>query len=311
MVRRALSLLPLVVLLGCSSTGGPDGGDQVGVDGGTRNDGVGDGGALDLTRAPDCPVEAAWLVELRGSVVDEEGAAVADAKVQTCVRTDTAQLLCLQPATTDEDGAFRVVVPENARCMVRATSRVILPLTDNATVYCPVVLPASEATLAVDVPYVLLSTTPATTLPPLGDASAERTVVFADGLEVSVVPEGIFAEDYAELAARRLAPDEVPDCVLRDAPDFEALYAFSPEGDIFGAGFDARIPNGTGLLPGTEVELYAQGGLHCELADDSVIEEGVWQQFGTGSVSGDGAVIEMTGGEALPCFNWLAYRAAP
>ena len=302
------AVLPLLFLgmAGCAPVGGS--GTPSGVEDGGASDTPGDAG-LDLTRDPGCPAQAAWVAQLTGSVVDEDEAPVPGARVQTCVRTDTERLLCLQPATVDDEGAFQVTVPQNARCMLRATARVVLPLSDTATVYCHVDLPLDAASLHVDAPYVLFDTTPAGMVPPIGDASAVRTVTFGDGLEIDVVPERIFMDDYGRLAARRFAPDEVPSCMLTDAPELDAVYAFSPEGDIYDDGFALRIPNHTGLAAGAEVELYALGGLSCSLPDDTLIEEGVWQRFGTARVGDDGAAIDVPAGQGLPCFNWMGYRA--
>lgn len=294
----------VVGLWGCPVSAPMDAG------GGSVADAGSDAG-IDLSRADSCPVENPWVVVLEGQVVDEERNAVVKALVQTCVRTQTGRLLCLQPVPVDERGHFEVIVPEAARCMDRATARVLEPLADRATVYCHLDLPADAPTLTVTEPFVLPTTRRAEVLPPLGEVDAPRVVQFSGGVEVDVVPSAIFTDDYDSLAARTLAPTDVPACMLNDAPQFVGLLAFSPEGNINGSGFSARIPNTYGLASGALMNLYAQGGLLCALADGETIEEGEWARFGEGMVSSDGTIIEIASANGLPCFNWLGLAAAP
>ena len=94
-----------------------------------------------------------------------------------------------------------------------------------------------------------------------------------------------------------------------DPPD--GLWAFWPESAVDGVGFPVRIPNTGNLAAGTQVDLFVLGGLECNLDDGTHVPEGVWSQYGTGTVRADGAVIESDAGSGLPCFTWFGYRARP
>jgi len=118
-------------------------------------------------------------------------------------------------------------------------------------------------------------------------------------------------DSYEELAATRLAPTTDGLCFL-DAPEsLEAVYAFSPEGDLKESTAALRIPNSTGLAADTVVDLYVLGGLSCSLASGAKVKEGDWVKFGQATVSSDGSVIEASGENGLPCINWFGYGVAP
>jgi hypothetical protein len=266
-----------------------------------------DGGVEDLTRDPSCPADVAWVTEVSGHTVDEAGAGFADVVVQLCVRTNEAQFLCLRPSTSQTDGAFTVDVSANARCMERATVRVVKPLTDNATLYCSVPLTTEASSIALETPYAVLSTTPATALPAAGDEDAVRAVGFAGGLSLDVAPAALPNGTYERLAARVL--DDVnaaPACLRVDAPAMSSMVGFSPELDVSGAGLTARLPNSGALAAGTTVPVYALGSIDCRRADGTLLEEGHWDHFADGVVTADGTSVEVAG---VPCLTWLGVGA--
>jgi hypothetical protein len=264
---------------------------------------VTDGGVEDLSRSPDCDTSIPWVTEVSGQTVDEAGAGFADVVVQLCVRTNEAQLLCLRPSTSGDEGAFTVDVAANARCMERATARVIKPLTNNATLYCSVPLTTEASSIVLEAPYTLVSTTPATGLPAVGDEAAVRAVGFAGGLSLDVAPSTLPNGTYERLAARVI--DDVaaaPACLRVDAPAMSSMVGFSPELDVSGAGLTARLPNSGALAAGTTVPVYALGSIDCRRADGTLLEEGHWDHFADGVVTPDGTSIEVAG---VPCLTWL------
>ena len=276
-----------------------DAGPDDAVDGGV------DAGVEDLARSPDCPTTSPWITDISGRVVDEADVAAAGAFVQLCVRTNLDRLLCLRPTTAGDDGAFQADIAANARCMDRATARVVKPLTDTATLYCAVALPQSPdvASVVLEAPFAVLSTTRATDLPPAGDPAVARTVAFAGGASVDVVPAALPDGTYERLAARVLDDvSDAPACLLEGAPALQTVMAFSPEVEVDGAGFSARLPNRGGLAAGTSVPVYALGSIDCRRADDSLVEEGQWEHFGDGVISADGSSIDVAG---VPCLTWL------
>jgi hypothetical protein len=309
MTRASLGLVACVGvwLAACPDTsGGTDAGPDDVVDAGTLED----AGVLDLTRDPSCPADVAWVGEVIGDVVDESGAPVDNAIAQMCVRTHGGLFLCLQPTPTDTDGSFHIVVADNARCADRATLRILVPQADRGTVYCGVALSLTEASLHLDTPFVMVATAQPTVRPAIGDEGEARTVQFGDGLEIDVTPSAlVFPADYERLAARALTTADVPACLLEGAPAFDGLYVFSPESELSQSSFAMRIPNSAGLSNDAQVELWLLGGLSTSLADGTRVQEGVWQQFGTGTVSGP--VIDVPAAQGLPSFNWFGFRAAP
>jgi hypothetical protein len=316
------AVVVLLALGGCSGDGPDDGGR--GADGSAEGDAAADGpdappgelGADEVTEAlPDAPRPAScpadhWLTSLRGAVVDESGRPLEGVKVQLCLRvSETDRLLCLRPADSAADGRWTVVVPDEGRCLSRAVVRVIRPLERLATSYCEVDLTAAAPNLELAEPYVLFATTPATTLPPEGDGAAARTVIFDGGLEVDVVPDRLFlgGDGYAGLAARRVPLESDGLCFVPPELSLDALFAFSPEGDVTGGSLTARLPV-DGLPSGTTATLYVLGSLNCTLPDGTLLEEGALHEVGTAAVGAPGEPLEASGEAGLPCFSWWGYR---
>lgn len=276
---------------------------DVPVDAGTDDAFEADAGVEDLSRAADCPTGSPWITDVSGSVVDEAGVGIGGAFAQMCVRTNLGRLLCLRPTSTVVDGTFVADIAVNARCMERATMRVVKPQTDTATLYCAVPLTTDVASVALSAPYILVTTTPATTLPPEGEGVAVQSVVFADGVGVDVAPAALPDNTWGRLAARVLDVEDAPACLRDDAPPFQTLVAFSPELDIDGGGAAVRLPNRGGVAAGATVPVFALGSIDCRRTDGSLVEEGHWEPLADGVVSADGTSIEVVG---VPCLTWLA-----
>lgn len=259
---------------------------------------------------PEC--RDVFVGAVKGWVAAPGGAPVPRARAQLCVHLSPSDnLLCLQPGTAGEDGVFTIDVPELNRCITRAAMRVLLPDAGKATTYCPVAIDAMPSVLRLRDPYVLFQTRPATTLPPQGDATAVRDVVFEDGLVVEFVPEQWYSGGgiYEELSARRVPVESVGLCLPEGAAPFTGLYAFYPEGSVDGGGvFPVHLPNTDGLAPGAQVELSVLGGLDCLAPGGEPIPEATWQVVGTATVSADGTRIESDAGSGIPCTTWLGYR---
>jgi hypothetical protein len=305
-------LAAIVLLWGCGddASGGIDAGGGGTDAGGADAEPRLDAGDDDPDAGPhNC--EGVWLERIEGTVVDEDGVGVEAGRAQACLRlAPSGTLVCLAPPLTEADGSYAIDVTDRARCVQGAVLRALKPDAPYATSYCHVdVGVTADALLAVPEPTILYRSEPPATLPPLGDETARRTVVFEDGLEIDVVPEALgFGVDYEALGARRIPVDGELPCFARGVAGLEGLYAFLEEGQIEGAGFAFRIPNATGLAAGTEVELLVLGGLDTRLADGSTVEEADFAPFGTGVVSADGSHIAA---EALSYFTWLGYRVVP
>jgi hypothetical protein len=312
----------LALVFGLSACGTTDDSDGEGGRGGDESDtgGGGDAGGEadvvdtpfpevpDTTRDPSCTT-GTWIVQVRGFVETDSGEPVQSAFAQICIReAASGRLTCLAPEDTHANGEFRVNIPENLRCMGSMTLRSLHITSDSATMYCEGQLDdASDAILEVADTLVLHETTRATTLPEMGNQDDSRAVVFSDGLAVDVVPARYYGptlDSYDDLAAQRITATDL--CFLEGEAAFDGLYAFSPEGDVDGDNFGMRVPNTANLAAGTSVGFYVLGGLATLLPNDTQVTEGEWYRYGSGTVSGDGSVIE---GDGLPYFAWFAYRA--
>lgn len=260
--------------------------------------------AIDASPDPSCT--GTWAVGGRGKIVDENGNAVAGARPQLCLRSPTDTLLCVMPPESGADGFWHQEVPEgDPRCVAEVALRALRPSAGFGTTYCHVPLTLNGGVIELREPIVLYATQPATSLPPLGDETAARTVVLADGLELDVIPDVLFGDDYAQLAGRRIDHTDPP--CFAEGIALDGLYVLGPETSVLGeaGGFVVRIP-ADGLAEGTQVELLVLGGLETRLADGSPVHEADFDVFGTGTVS-DGMIVSDVGSE-LPYLSWLGYR---
>ena len=254
-----------------------------------------------------------WVEEARGWVVDELGAPLEGAKVQLCVRVaESGALLCLIPSDSSADGSFRIDIPVDARCMAEATFRSLIPRERFATAYCHAEVSAvsDDAALRINEPFVLYQTRPALSQ----EAGAELyTSSFAGDVSVSFNADDLYGPQADELWARSLAPNAPGLCFLEaDGPQIDAVFAFSPEGDLSGSNAAVVVPNSAGYEPMTELALYALGNLDCSVVgQDEGIEEGAWVQVGTATVDATGARIEASAAQGLPCLNWFGYGPLP
>ncbi len=254
-------------------------------------------------------VEGILLSRVDGVVHDEVGSPLAGVFAQPCLRDPAGELICVRPEETGDDGLFAQQVP--LECWEGVAMRVVLPEAKRALMYCNVPLPEATTVLTIEEPIVLHATIGATTLPAEGDAAIERTVAFDGGLELDVVPDvlNFSGGAYDQLAMAVVPPSSPGVCFLSEGDRPDGLFAFSPEANVEGEGFAVRIPNTFGFAPGQHVALTVLGGLDCVLSDETHLLEGEWREFGRGTVSSDGTVIESDADSGLPCLTWLGVYA--
>lgn len=262
-------------------------------------------------RPDSCGSRYGFASAVRGWAVAPGGKALPGAKAQVCVYPAEGVYTCLAPATAGADGVYTVAIPESLRCFDEAAMRLVLPTSNRAASYCA--LPKlDEPALKLYDPGVLPFANPAIDLPPLGDEQAPRVVKFDDGLEIEAIPsqfEPVGNGSYRDFSGRRIPTEAVGLC--GEAPEFDGLYAFYPEGYVEGPGYATRIPNVDGFAAGTKVDLFVLGGLECMIGgrEGRKVPEAVWENYGAATVSDDGAFIVSDANSGLPCLNWLAYRA--
>jgi len=258
--------------------------------------------SLDTTPDPTCSGE--WVAAITGRVIDSRGFGVPAARPQTCVRVPgDGSVRCLMPPTADAEGWFVSLIEGDNRCMSEVAMRALLPDSRYGTSYSHIDLRPVDGVLHMDRAIALFELDPPATLPPEGDATSSRTVVFDDGLELDVVPDVLFGE-YGELRARRLSQSEFPD-FAREA-GLLGLYAFAPEYRTGESGFAMRIPNNHGLADGDRLELLILGGLDTVLPDGRHVEEADFEVYGTATVSGN--MIVTDAGSELPYLSMVGYR---
>ncbi len=309
--RLALAL----TLAACGGPGGADagaGGTDAGADAGPEDASVctppadDPFGCEDLTPDPACG--ASWVVGVTGRIVTEAGTGVEGARAQLCVRVHPDDgLVCLPPPAADADGRFAIVVDGTVRCQSRAAMRAIAPGMPFGTTYCPVEYPAGGGPIFdVGDPYVLHPVVDAADVPPVGDATAQREVTFADGLVLTLAPIDIpLAGDYEALSGAPVDP-AAAGCFAGGLV-LDGAYTFRPETTV-DAGAAVSIPNTGGLASGTEVDLYVLGGLETRLLDGTEVEEGTLGLVGPATVSADGTAIVGGPDSRLPYLSWLLWK---
>lgn len=237
---------------------------------------------------------------LAGRVVTERFELAEGVKAQLCLRTSGAERpVCLRPEDTGPDGVFRINVPAENRCVEHAVIRVLKPLSDHVTLYCPLELSTTGEPLRMDAPLILHDTHAAQIVPPEGDPSTPRPVTFDPTMTVVVTPDALYAngDGYPALAGRTI---DTRGC--NTGPEDLALYAFSPEADVDGDGFPFRWSPPADLEVGETVRLHVLGGLGCTL-DGALLPEGEWVEIGSATVGApEEGLLDVP---RLPCLTWL------
>lgn len=270
--------------------------------------------AIDRTRAASCPASARWVVAVRGRVVDQDGAPIEGAYVQTCLlQGGSDRRVCLRPAISTADGVLTAILPEESRCVDELALRMVVPESTRATGYCSVPEDVVDGVIVPSRPLVLLDTAPARSLPPAGDPASMREIAF-DGITVTASPSAIGPESYDAMAAVVVPGALATETCLGDGTPMDVLVGFSPEASVelvegLPTRIDASALAAGSLSPGESVELFVLGGLAVELASGVEVREGHWHRFATATVAPDGSIT--TGaGAGLPYLGWLGMRRA-
>ena len=280
---------------------------------------------LDRTPDPACETSGAtgarWVAGVRGRVIDTQSdRGVEGATIRHCLRGPSGEVVCTDPtpedgATTDDDGWYGAVLPEELRCADRLSIEVSPPEPGLGPTYCPVPLDPDDGVQLLPHPAILPPVSlPEVLMPFEGDGATARFVVFLDSelLElVGVIPDALTADvSLLELRAGSMALDPRL-CFLPtdpEAPEILALWAFAPS---FGstAPVTLRVHVDTDLPEGTVVTLFALGGLDTVLGDGSRVPTGELAAFAKGVVEGGSLVTEVP--TSVPSTSLIAWALAP
>ncbi|MCA9627306.1 MAG: carboxypeptidase regulatory-like domain-containing protein [Myxococcales bacterium] len=330
-VRRAgsqcsslLALVAALALLGCGEdTAGAEGSSGAGGAGGAAGGsggavgGSGGRGGCALTGAE--PAAARCVSSVRGSVIDEAGAAVPNQQVSFCGPA------CFY-GETDASGQF--VIDVSAALVSADYSVTAHARPSGASFYYPASL-RGETPEGVTLDAGAIRTFEFSGEMPdivvkndLDGAAPPAQTVSAQGVELSVEAGVQIEIEIDEVAAgasgRRFyvkAFDAGQIAELAPEAGLFALYAIGP----FEARFsepgppkvsrEARLsfPNAPGLAPGSAVEVLALGSyLFPEW-----VYPGRFEVVAEASVSSDGQRIELLPGSGLPYLTWFGLRSKP
>ena len=258
------------------------------------------GGAAGTPGGPECPPPGYAtdppqqpVASVQATLVDEQGAAVAEVPVQVCGLD-----LCL----IDETNASGSVLVEANTPIQQPAFKV-----GDGIVFAKYALPLPAETTVHDLGMV-----PAISLPPAGEASALEagasvassgvTLELASDLSLFVDPLD-YPEDERGFRAVEVSPERLP-WLVDEALGPQALFALSPAGATLCPAGALSVPNTLNLEPGAEVEFY----LHGVRIEEEFAPYAGWAKVSDGEVTADGAQIMTAADGGLPELGLLAVR---
>jgi hypothetical protein len=304
---RWAGIATVAVILGAAGACADDDGDDdvVGpeLDGGV--DASGGDAAPEADAGADAGTECGgtFVEEVTGGLVDVDGAAMVDAAVGLCLRSEQngrETFVCLRPVAPDAAGTWGVAIPVALRCVRHAVVRLTAP--GHATSYCVVEVEGAES--AVEAPaWDLLPMPPDP--PAWGGGDEEISLSADDGATVSIRPSDLEeGQDPEAVRFRSVDLAEHRPCFLPEDHTLLALYVLEPESNVVRAGgLPAVLRDESAAAPGTAVSLYLLGGLHTIL-DGSIVQEGTWLPFAESVVGDDGSIVTPEG-DGLPQLGWV------
>jgi hypothetical protein len=254
--------------------------------------------------------KGSWVVGATGRVQDDAGNAIADMNVGFCVFAGTSST-CLAPGTTGSQGWFSYQIPAKFRCMENLIIRTSAPPFGSqryAESYCKPALTPREGALEIELPQVLHALDAPMSLPPIGDPTLAHQVAFANGVEITLVPNDMAEGDlYPRLGSKVLNP-KASHCFVPSGLALDGLIAFGPSMNVnVGSGapkMDFRLK--TSLPEGSAVDLYILGGVGTQLDVTHGIEEGVFAKVGSGNVTAGS--VRPDANSRLPALTVVGYK---
>ncbi len=323
MAGRALAVLGLLLLSGCSSEsagGGASGSaGAAGSAGGSGSAGTAGSAGADAGTPP-CsedptriPADSNCILEVRGRVVDGSGSPMPNLLTSVCGP------VCFY-GETGGDGSFSVTIGAH----IPPTAYSTLPHGRPSLTSFYYQLPASaEGTvevgdlLVLSLPAsgpLLVTKQDASGAPAQTVTSGDVTLEVAEGVSVRIDVEDVVLGDDGRMFRALAIPAEHRDAFAPSALGLVALYAFTPFEAVFldaasGDPASARLSfaNTANLPAGSAVEVLALGSyLYPEWVTPAAFEP-----VASASVSGDGTRIDLDAGGGLPYLTWVGLRAKP
>jgi len=245
-----------------------------------------------------------------GRVVDASGNGVAALSVSVCGAT------CFYDETR-ADGAFDVYV--GAQVVPSAFSLLPHGRPSRTSFYFPLTAPVDGAVamndlLALELPEsgpLLVVKTDGQGAPAQSVTSNDVTLDVAAGVHLKLDVEDLALGDLGKQFRALPIPSELRHRFAEPKLGLVALWALTPfeaelTGETTGEPAFARlvVPNDAGLEPGAAVEFLALGSYLFP----SWVAAASFEVVATGSVSTDGARLEMDAGQGLAYLTWLGVR---
>lgn len=247
----------------------------------------------------------AWVAAAVGRVQDERGRGVEGAYVGYCTKADTS--VCLATVPTEKDGWYTYRIDANFRCVREIVANAQPKPADMgkfSPAYCKLALTAERGLLEVEEALTMYPLE-APNRPP---GAARTTITFPSGLQLQLAKDDLLEDDRAEkLGAAILDLSELP-CFVKPSDNLDTLVVFGPEinADIFRDKPKIGFAVPTSLAEGTKVELLLLGGFTTFADQETQLDEGSFEPYGTGTVK-DGMVVPDRGSE-LPALTALGIR---
>jgi len=296
---------------GSAATGGSGGS---GGDGASGGGGAGTGGAPEpCTNVASNPANATCILEVRGRVVDEQGAGVGEKLVSACGPENC------NPGETDTSGDFVIdvglnIVSEEYSTLLhgrptKAAFYFQLPLDPGGEMIEMGELVVLE--LPADGPLLTVKTDDAGS-PAQSVTSNGVTLEVEAGVSIVLDVEDVISGDEGKEFKVVEVPPSLHSNYVGLTTGIVSLFAFSPFDVSFqddaGDAAKARVilPNTTGLAANAPVEVLVLGSF---LFPDYVFPA-TFEPVATGKVSADGLTIELDPGEGLDIVTWVGVREA-
>ena len=283
----------LLFTIGCGQPGSTHAGHSNSVDDvGTETEREHDSGLHD-SALPELidECEASYVENVSGTVLNFQRRPVSAAKAQVCVYTPTKDSICVGPVETDEQGRWAIALPDEFRCIVKGSSRVVGPNGVTVTDVCGF---STSTTSDLDLGNIVL------TEGTHDWTKDDLTLTHERGIRLVFDNQETLDDVASDL---RVALDlDVSNTCFGTRYGTSYRVAITPEGWADGITLSA-LPAGP-FEDGDQVEIFLIGGLYSELPDGELLSQGDAWHFTTATVANGHIRVD----QKLPFLGWLHVR---